>query len=149
LRRQGRRQWLQTLTPPLWEISIRTISQCIQKQSVVLANTEEQHQTFTELRTKPHVLDDELVSRATRLYQAQLADLWFYEEQFARWQKEPLTNSQRQEVKRLASQLPRIRELSEAILVLLDEIKEGTINRILEKSDLELGLEYLLKNRRR
>jgi len=32
---------------------------------------------------------------------------------------------------------------------MLDEIKRGTINRILEKSDLELGLEFLLRNRKR
>lgn len=28
----------------------------------------------------------------------------------------------------------------------MDEMKDGTINRILEKSDLELGLEFFLKN---
>lgn len=119
----------------------------------VLANSEEQHETFAHVRAKPHVLDDEIVNRAINLYQAQLDDLWFYEEQFARWLKAPLTASQRQEAgalwARLASQLPRIRELSEAILALLDEIKRGTINRILEKSDLELGLEFLLRNRKR
>ena len=115
----------------------------------VLANSEEQHETFAHVRAKPHVLDDEIVNRAIHLYQAQLDDLWFYEEQFARWRKEPLTAGQRQEVNRLAAQLPRIRELSEAILALLDEIKRGTINRILEKSDLELGLEFLLRNRKR
>jgi ribosomal protein L16 Arg81 hydroxylase len=103
----------------------------------ILANTAEQHQTFTEVKAKPHVLDDDIVNRAIRLYQAQLDDLWFYEEQLARWQKESLTASQRQEVNRLAGQLPpgapRARELSETILELLDEIEDGTINRILGK----------------
>jgi hypothetical protein len=41
--------------------------------------------------------------------------------------------------------LPRLRQLSEAILEMLDEIKEGTIDKILAKSDLEVGLEYLLR----
>ena len=115
----------------------------------VLANSQEQHETFAHVRAKPHVLDDEIVNRAINLYRAQLDDLWFYEEQFARWRNEPLTASRRQEINRLAGQLPRIRELSEAILAMLDEIKRGTINRILEKSDLELGLEFLLRNRKR
>jgi ribosomal protein L16 Arg81 hydroxylase len=123
----------------------------------VLANSEEQHETFSHVRTKPHVLDDEIVNRAINLYQAQLDDLWFYEEQFARWLKEPLTAGQREEVNRLAGQLPpgapRARELSEKILALLHEIKRGTINRILEKDAPrglpELGLEFLLKNRKR
>jgi hypothetical protein len=57
-----------------------------------------------------------------------------------------LTANQRQEVNRLNAQLPRIKELSQAILELMDEMKDGTINRILEKSDLELGLEFFLKN---
>jgi hypothetical protein len=57
-----------------------------------------------------------------------------------------LTASQRQEVNRLNAQLPRIKELSLAILELMDEIKDGTINRIMERSDFELGLEFFLKN---
>ncbi|HEX9597288.1 MAG TPA: hypothetical protein VF982_10450 [Anaerolineales bacterium] len=63
----------------------------------VLANSEEQHETFSHVRAKPHVLDDEIVHRAINLYQAQLDDLWFYEEQFARWLKAPLTDGQREE----------------------------------------------------
>jgi len=112
----------------------------------VLTNTEEQYQTFSEVKDRPHVLDDDIVNRAIKLYEAQIDDIWFYEEQFARWQAEPLTDSQRQEVNRLNAQLPRIKALSQAILELMDEMKDGTINRILEKSDLELGLEFFLKN---
>jgi hypothetical protein len=59
-----------------------------------------------------------------------------------------LTDLQRQEINRLDGQLPRIKELSQAILELIDEMKDGTINLILEKSDLELGLEFLLKNKK-
>lgn len=112
----------------------------------VLENTEEQYQTFASVKDRPYVLDDDIVNRAIRLYQAQIDDVWFYEEQFSRWLAEPLTDLQRQEVNRLNAQLPRIKELSQAILELMDEMKDGTINRILEKSDLELGLEFLLKS---
>ncbi|MGB7067409.1 MAG: hypothetical protein WBF55_19905 [Syntrophobacteria bacterium] len=87
-------------------------------------------------------MDDDIVNRAIKLYQAQIDDLWFYEEQFARWLAEPLTDSQRQEVSRLNAQLPHLKELSQAILELMDEMKDGTINRIMEKSDLELGLDF-------
>lgn len=111
----------------------------------VLENTEEQYQTFSEVKDRPHVLDDDIVNRAIKLYQAQIDDVWFYEEQFTRWQAGPLTENQRQEVNRLNAQLPRIKELSQAILELMDEMKDGTINRIMEKSDLELGLEFFLK----
>ena len=112
----------------------------------VLVNTEEQYQTFSGVKDRPHVLDDDIANRAIKLYQAQIDDVWFYEEQFSRWQAQSLTANQRQEVNRLKAQLPRIKELSQAILELMDEMKDGTINRILEKSDLELGLEFFLKN---
>jgi molecular chaperone GrpE (heat shock protein) len=112
----------------------------------VLENTEEQYQSFAAVKDRPHVLDDDIVNRAIRLYQAQIDDVWFYEQQFARWQAEPLTDSQRAEVDRLSAQLPRIKELSQAILNLMDEMKDGTINKIMEKSDLELGLEFFLKH---
>ena len=111
----------------------------------VLENSEDQFETFSEVRDKPHVLDDAIVARAIRLYEAQLEDLWLYEEQFGRWLKQSLTDDQRGEVERLLGQLPRIKQLSEAILELLDEIKDGTIDKVLGKSDLELGLESLLR----
>jgi hypothetical protein len=112
----------------------------------VVQNSEDQHEAFSKARDKPHVLDDATVSRATRLYKAQLEDLRLYEEQLKRWQMQPLTGDQRREVDRLLGQLPRIKQLSEAILEMLDEIKEGTIDKILAKSDLEVGLEFLLGN---
>jgi hypothetical protein len=112
----------------------------------VVQNSEEQHETFSEVKDKPHVLDDATVSRAIRLYKAQLEDVQLYREQLTRWQAQPLTGDQRREVDRLLGQLSRLKQLSEAILEMLDEIKEGTIDRIMAKSDVELGMEYLLEN---
>ena len=111
----------------------------------VVQNSEEQLETFSEVKDKPHVLDDATVSRAIRLYKAQLEDVQLYREQLTRWQAQPLTGDQRREVDRLLGQLPRLRQLSEAILEMLDEIKEGTIDKIMAKSDIEVGLEYLLR----
>ena len=42
--------------------------------------------------------------------------------------------------------MPALREKTEELLALLAELKQGTINRIMEKSDLELGLDYFLKD---
>jgi hypothetical protein len=58
-----------------------------------------------------------------------------------------LTLLQRQEVNRLAAQIPAIRELITGILALAEELKGGTIEPVLAKSDLELGLDFLLRNR--
>jgi hypothetical protein len=55
------------------------------------------------------------------------------------------TITQRRELDRLEGQLERLRIVLEDILQLAEEIKQGTIERVLAKSDLELGLEALLR----
>ena len=61
-------------------------------------NSEDQFKTFSEVKDKPHVLDDATVSRAIRLYKAQLEDLWLYEGQTDHWLKQPLTDNQQREI---------------------------------------------------
>ena len=46
---------------------------------------------------------------------------------------------------RLAEQIPTIKERIAAILALAEELKGGTIETILAKSDLEVGLEWFLR----
>ncbi len=75
-------------------------------------------------------------------------DVELYEEQLARWKKLDLTAAQRREVDGLADEIPRIRTLITAILQLADELKGGTIETVLAKSDFEVGLESLLGKRK-
>jgi hypothetical protein len=56
--------------------------------------------------------------------------------------------SQLQQVNRLAEQIPTIKARITAILALAEELKSGTIDTILAKSDFELGLEWLLGKRK-
>jgi len=109
-----------------------------------LENTEEQYQTLREAGDKPHVLNDALVGRIIRLYTVQAEDVDIDEEQLARWKKERLTLTQRQEVDALNTELQQLRQRGGDILALAGTLKEGTIERVLEKSDAELGLEFLL-----
>lgn len=51
----------------------------------------------------------------------------------------------RREVERLQSQTSRLRQMNGQILALAAEIRKGTINRVMEKSDLELGVEALAR----
>jgi hypothetical protein len=115
----------------------------------VLAGSQKQYQTFLSIQDGPHVLDDALVSRVINAYTTQRDGLWLYEEQLARWLAEPLTAAQRQEVTRLKEQLPRIQELSQAILGLMEKMKGGTIDQVLGSSDLEVGLDFLMKKRKK
>jgi len=64
-------------------------------------------------------------------------DLWLFEEQLARWKMDKLSVGQRHEVDRLTEQLRRCRTVIDSILSLAEQLKEGTIEKVLAKSDLE------------
>lgn len=109
----------------------------------MLHETEKQYHTLQQAKGRPHVLDDALVARVIRVYTAQLEDLWLFEEQLARWARGHLTATQKQEVERLSTQLNKLREVLQAILALADELKLGTIEQVLKKSDVEVALDFL------
>jgi hypothetical protein len=114
----------------------------------MLEMAEEQYSTLLEVRDRPHVLDDSTVGRVIEVFTKESEALWLYEEQLRRWQAIDLTATQRQEVERLGGQLSTLREVIASILALAEELKGGTIERVLAKSDIELALEVLLGKRR-
>jgi acetolactate synthase regulatory subunit len=107
----------------------------------MLHDTQNQHKLLLEAQDKPHVLDDYTVDRVIAVYNTQLEDVSMFDEQLSRWKTEALSESQRQEVERLTKQMEKLREVCEEILSLAAELKEGTIDRILGKSDIEVALE--------
>ena len=109
-----------------------------------LADGQEHYATLVAVRDRSHVLDDATVERSLKLHTEQRDFLWVFAEQLARWRHEQPTDAQRRELDRLEGQLERLRKALTAILELAEEIKQGTIDRVLAKSDLELGLEALL-----
>src|SRR6516162_7633190 len=95
---------------------------------------------------KPHVLDDYTVGRVFEVFGRQKDDLWLFEEQLARWKMDKLSVGHRDEVDRLTEQVGRCRTVIDSILSLAEQLKQGTIEKVLAKSDLELGLEFLPRN---
>ncbi len=110
----------------------------------MLQDAEEHYQTLLQASPKPHVLDDYTVGRVFEVFGSQKDDLWLFEEQLARWKMDKLSVGQRHEVDRLTEQVGRCRTVIDSILSLAQQLKEGTIEKVLAKSDLELGLEFLL-----
>jgi hypothetical protein len=108
-----------------------------------LAQTEEQYERFAAARHKPHVLDDAIVDRAIRLYEEQLTAIPLYERQLNWWLASDITDAQQYQVRDLQAKLPQLKTKTEALLALLAELKQGTIDRILEMSDEELALKVL------
>ena len=91
------------------------------------------------------MLDDATVERSINLHTEQRDFLGVFAEQLARWRNEQPTDAQRCERDRLEGQLERLRKVLSAILELAEELQQGTIERVLAKSDLELGIEALLR----
>jgi signal transduction histidine kinase len=109
-----------------------------------LEGAEEQYQTLQEARWRPGALDDATVERVLRVFSEEMEFLDIYDEQLDRWRKGPLTPVQQKEVERLGAQVARNREVASSILDLAEELNATTINALMAKSDLELGLEALL-----
>ena len=114
----------------------------------MLHDDEGQYRTLLECRSKPYVLDDHTVGRVIQVFAQQKADIPLYQQQLSHWIAGDLTASQRREVERLQGCVMKLQEVAESILSLAEELKQGTIESVLGKSDLELGLEFLLGKRK-
>jgi hypothetical protein len=110
----------------------------------MLESASEQYETLQLAKPKPFVLDDYMVGRVIEVFTAQQGDLGLFDEQLRRWERGKLTAAQRQEVERLAGQMLQLHEVISAILRLAEQLQERTIEKVLAKSDAELGLEMLL-----
>ena len=106
---------------------------------------EEQYQTLLQAKNKPHVLDDFTISRIVEVFTTAKQDLPLFDEQLRRWGSEKVTTAQHQEIIRLKAQMQKIHEVVDNILTLADQLGKGTIEKVLAKSDEELGLEALMK----
>jgi hypothetical protein len=112
-----------------------------------LDDVEVQYQTLEECRPTPHILDGYTVRRVVEVYSAQHNDVPLFEEQLRRWRALSLTPTEREEVDRLAAQMLKLKNKIGAILTLAGELKSGTIEAVLARSDFELGQEFLMKHR--
>ncbi len=125
---------------PRWQpiASLPLIAQVIDGQ---LQAAEEQHRLLRLAR--PGSLDNATVERVVRVFTEEVELLAVYDEQLDRWHSWSLTVAQRLEVERLRGQLAHNRDVDAAVLSLAEELKATTIDAILAKSDLELGIEVL------
>lgn len=129
---------------PNWQ-PVSNIPLIAQMIDGMLHEATEHYATLQEAIPKPHVLDDYTVNRVVKVFTQQQEDLPLYDEQLRRWKAAALTTNQSQENGRLQKQLAQLRENITKILTLAQQLKKGTIEAQLGKSDLQLGLEALLK----
>jgi len=98
----------------------------------------EQIESLTPALDKPHILDDDTLTRIIKLYKDELNDQWIFKEQFTRWKNEDITSTQKQEVERLLQQLPKLKLNGENILKLTGRIEHGTIDKIMAMNEIDL-----------
>ena len=130
-------------TTPQWQ-PIEKLSLIASLIDGALDATTEQYESLTEAKKKPYSLDDALVNRAIKAFTDQKDDLRLYDEQLTRWKAQRLTPKQHAEVERLSGQMKKLHKLTTKTLAVAEELHELTIERLLEKDDAEVGLEYLL-----
>jgi len=138
---QGKRRESQPQWQPITQLALiaRHIDGMVESAS-------EQYANLLQARPKPYILDDYTIGRVREVFTTQQNDLWLFDEQLKRWKAGQLSVAQREEVERLAGQMAKLRQVIDSILNLADELKEGTIEKQLAKSDEQLGLEFLLRH---
>ncbi|GAA0388715.1 hypothetical protein Acor_75410 [Acrocarpospora corrugata] len=110
-----------------------------------LAANREQLATLGPARLAPRLLDDATVNRIKEVFGVQRDDMWLWQETGRRWQAETLTPQQRTLVDRYEALVTEFAASNAEILALADELAAGTIETVMAKSDLELGIEAVLR----
>lgn len=113
------------------------------------SDAKEQYVNLLEALSKPHVLNDEIIQRTIHVYTEQLEFVWIFEEQLSKWKKEErLTPIEQSEIERLQGQVQQLHSILTDILAITEKLKDGTYEKVMAKSDLQLGIESLQKIKR-
>lgn len=113
-----------------------------------LDDTREHLKTLTQARTQPHVLDNATLDRTERVHGEQLEFVSIYAQQISRWRAEKPSKDQTRELDRMEAQNGHLRAATEDVLALAGELRKSTIERVMGMSDVELGLQALLRSQR-
>jgi hypothetical protein len=103
--------------------------------------------TLTEAKSRPHVLDDATIDRVETVHTERMEFVANHTQQISRWRDENPSTAQTCMLDRMATQNQQLRDVSADVLELARELRNGTIERVLAMSDVELGLQSLLGNR--
>lgn len=109
-----------------------------------LAQALTQYQNLQQAQSRPHILDSQTVERVLKVFGEQLKFTQIvYSEQLSRWKAENLNATQQTEIARLEGQLELLSQASSNILTLANQLKEGTIEKVQWKSDIEIAMDII------
>jgi len=110
-----------------------------------VSDTVEHLQTLSEARARPHVLDAATLEWVKCVHDDQLAFVEIYAEQLRCWRTARPSPAQLRELDRLEAQNRRLHQLTADVLALAQELRQGSIERVMAMSDLQLGPHALLR----
>jgi hypothetical protein len=111
-----------------------------------IAVTGHQLELLRPALARPGLLDEATVARIIRVHQDQAGDLVLFQDQADRWKATPgLTAAQQADVAGYEAAVARLRQVNSDVLAAADQLARTTIEAVLARSDLELGLEALLR----
>ena len=123
---------------PQWQ-PISKLSLIAHHIDSMLQAVQEQYKLLLSAKVRLHALDTYIVNRVKEVTTSQQDDLWIFDTQLVLWLSGKLTQEQRIEVERLVEQMTKLQEQMTAILILVDDLKKGTIEKVLGKGDAEPG----------
>jgi hypothetical protein len=132
--------------PKTNQVSWQPISQMPLIASMIdtsLSDTREHLGTLSKAKDRPHVLDDATIDRVEQVHTEQMDYVEIYAQQIGRWRNEKPSAARARELDRMDNQNRQLRAVTEDVLALAGELRNGTIERVLGVSDLELGRRYL------
>ncbi len=103
-----------------------------------LQGTMEQLQNLEACTGKAHVLNDSMVNRIIKVQSEQNESTWVLLEQCSKWRQQQLSKQQLDDVTEIENNVSNLNKTNERVLALARYFKNRTINRILEKDDIEL-----------
>jgi hypothetical protein len=112
--------------------------------SASLKDTREHLGTLTQAKDRPHVLDDATIDRVEQVHTEQMEFVGIYDQQISRWRADNPSAAQISELDQMDTRNQQLRTVTKAVLELAGELRQGTIERVLGMTDLELGLQTLL-----
>jgi hypothetical protein len=111
--------------------------------------TRRQLELLQPARSQPYLLDDATVARIIGVHHDQAGDLDLFQNQADRWKASPdLTEAQRAGIAAYEALIAQLRQVNSEVLAVAAELASGTIETVLAKSDLELGIEALMRGLR-
>jgi hypothetical protein len=111
----------------------------------MLEANQEQYATLLKAKDTPYVLDNNTIQQVITAFTVAQQTLTVFDEQLKYWASEMAMAEQRQHIIHVQEKMQTLHRVVNQVLQLADELAKSTIEKLLAKSDEELGREYRAK----